>query len=150
MEKVSHSINLSLRESGRKLMTSWRDLAPLARLHPKYPRSKWVLRSISSMISVERRMEGGYCLLGKASFIWNYTAVSVHDSSWVEQMTDTQTYTSQTGIKKGNRDMETVLRDLEYFATLAALKDSKYQYPKYVLFFIETYTLVSGFTCQLT
>jgi alpha-mannosidase len=47
-----------------------------------------------------------------------------------EVTADEQTYTSQTGIKKGNRDMETVLRDLEYFATLAALKDSKYQYPK--------------------
>ena len=43
---------------------------------------------------------------------------------------DGQTYTSQTAIKKGNRDMETVLRDLEYFATLAALKDPKYEYPK--------------------
>lgn len=40
------------------------------------------------------------------------------------------TYTSQTGIKKGNRDMETTLRDLEYFATLASLKDPKYIYPK--------------------
>jgi len=47
-----------------------------------------------------------------------------------EMRADEQTYTSQTGIKKGNRDMETVLRDLEYFATLAALRDEKYQYPK--------------------
>lgn len=28
--------------------------------------------------------------------------------------------------------METVLRDLEYFATLAAFKDPKFKYPKYV------------------
>jgi len=28
--------------------------------------------------------------------------------------------------------METVLRDLEYFATLAALTDKDYSYPKYV------------------
>ena len=48
----------------------------------------------------------------------------------MEVTADEKTYTSQTGIKKGNRDMETVLRDLEYFATLAAVKDEKYQYPK--------------------
>lgn len=28
--------------------------------------------------------------------------------------------------------METILRDLEYFATLASLQDAKYSYPKYV------------------
>ena len=28
--------------------------------------------------------------------------------------------------------METILRDLEYFATLAALTDEDYKYPKYV------------------
>jgi hypothetical protein len=28
--------------------------------------------------------------------------------------------------------METLLRDLEYFATLASLKDDGYRYPKYV------------------
>lgn len=40
------------------------------------------------------------------------------------------TYTSQTAIKKGNRDLEKALRDLEYFGTLASLADSDYAYPK--------------------
>ncbi len=40
----------------------------------------------------------------------------------------TQTYTSQAGLKRGNKTMETILRDLEYFATLASLKGG-YAYP---------------------
>jgi alpha-mannosidase len=43
---------------------------------------------------------------------------------------DHQTYTTQSKLKQGNRDMETLLRDLEYFATLASLEDKLYQYPK--------------------
>jgi alpha-mannosidase len=44
-----------------------------------------------------------------------------------------QTYTTQSAIKKGNKDMEVLLRDLEYLATLASLVDSGYRYPKWVL-----------------
>jgi alpha-mannosidase len=40
-----------------------------------------------------------------------------------------QTYTTQACIKKGNRDMETILRDLEYFATMASVLKGDYQYP---------------------
>lgn len=40
------------------------------------------------------------------------------------------TYTTQSDVKKGNREMETLLRDLEYFATLASLTESSYKYPK--------------------
>jgi hypothetical protein len=86
------------------------------------------------MISAERRMVGRDYLLGKESCILNFI------EAWVFRLCDCrggveadgQTYTSQTGIKKGNRDMEVILRDLEYFATLAALRDPKYKYPKSV------------------
>lgn len=40
------------------------------------------------------------------------------------------TYTTQANVKKGNRTMERLLRDLEYFATLASLKVDSYAYPK--------------------
>ncbi|KAI1978411.1 Glycoside hydrolase, 38 vacuolar alpha mannosidase [Ophidiomyces ophidiicola] len=40
------------------------------------------------------------------------------------------TYTTQANNKLNNRKSEFVLRDLELFATLATLKDSKYKYPK--------------------
>lgn len=40
------------------------------------------------------------------------------------------TYTTQTKIKAGNRDMETMMRDIEYFATLASLADPSYRYPQ--------------------
>nr|XP_019011845.1 uncharacterized protein I206_03951 [Kwoniella pini CBS 10737]OCF50626.1 hypothetical protein I206_03951 [Kwoniella pini CBS 10737] len=40
------------------------------------------------------------------------------------------TYTSQEGIKKGNRKMEQLLRDLEYYATLASLQNDDYTYPR--------------------
>lgn len=43
---------------------------------------------------------------------------------------DQQTYTTQSKLKQGNRDMETLLRDLEYFATLASLQEGSYEYPK--------------------
>jgi alpha-mannosidase len=36
---------------------------------------------------------------------------------------------TQANLKKGNRKMETTLRDAEYFATLASLHDSKFRYP---------------------
>jgi alpha-mannosidase len=45
-------------------------------------------------------------------------------------MANAKTYTSQEGLKSGNRKMEKLLRDLEYFATLASLRDSGYMYPK--------------------
>ncbi|KAG8972660.1 Glycoside hydrolase, 38 vacuolar alpha mannosidase [Tulasnella sp. 425] len=41
------------------------------------------------------------------------------------------TYTSHGSIKKGNRHSETLMRDVEYLATLASLlKPEKYSYPK--------------------
>ncbi|ORX36276.1 glycosyl hydrolases family 38 N-terminal domain-domain-containing protein [Kockovaella imperatae] len=43
------------------------------------------------------------------------------------------TYTTQANVKKGNRTMERLLRDLEYFATLASLADPEYKYPKAAL-----------------
>nr|XP_019042681.1 hypothetical protein I302_08386 [Kwoniella bestiolae CBS 10118]OCF21611.1 hypothetical protein I302_08386 [Kwoniella bestiolae CBS 10118] len=39
------------------------------------------------------------------------------------------TYTSQAGLKKGNREMEKLLRDVEYYATLASLLNDTFQYP---------------------
>ncbi|WRT66773.1 uncharacterized protein IL334_003736 [Kwoniella shivajii] len=39
-------------------------------------------------------------------------------------------FTSQAKIKYGNQSMERLLRDLEYFATLASLSSSDYVYPK--------------------
>nr|XP_018263421.1 uncharacterized protein I303_03290 [Kwoniella dejecticola CBS 10117]OBR85579.1 hypothetical protein I303_03290 [Kwoniella dejecticola CBS 10117] len=39
-------------------------------------------------------------------------------------------YTSQEGLKKGNRRMEKLLRDVEYYATLASLQNDKYVYPR--------------------
>lgn len=46
-----------------------------------------------------------------------------------------QIYTTQADVKEGNRNLETLLRDLEYLATLASLKTasssgSSYLYPK--------------------
>jgi alpha-mannosidase len=42
-----------------------------------------------------------------------------------------QTYTSQARIKSGNRTMERLLRELEYFATIASIAyPENYQYPK--------------------
>ncbi|RSH89663.1 Glycoside hydrolase, 38 vacuolar alpha mannosidase [Saitozyma podzolica] len=40
------------------------------------------------------------------------------------------TFTSQANIKKGNRTMEKLLRDVEYFGTLASLVSDEYRYPK--------------------
>ncbi|WEW59996.1 Glycoside hydrolase, 38 vacuolar alpha mannosidase [Emydomyces testavorans] len=40
------------------------------------------------------------------------------------------TYTTQANNKLNNRKAEFVLRDLEFLATLATLKDPKYKYPK--------------------
>ncbi|KAI4262004.1 MAG: hypothetical protein L6R42_002812 [Xanthoria sp. 1 TBL-2021] len=40
------------------------------------------------------------------------------------------TYTSQANNKWNNRKCEIMLHDIEYLATVATLKDSKYQYPK--------------------
>lgn len=44
------------------------------------------------------------------------------------------TYTSQEGLKKGNREMEMLLRDVEYYATIAWLdsktKGGDYVYPQ--------------------
>ena len=40
------------------------------------------------------------------------------------------TYTTQANNKKYNRKSESLLRDLEYLATLASLKDKSYKYPK--------------------
>ncbi|PGH15631.1 hypothetical protein AJ79_02224 [Helicocarpus griseus UAMH5409] len=40
------------------------------------------------------------------------------------------TYTTQANNKLNNRKSEFVLRDLEFLATLATLKDSSYKYPK--------------------
>ena len=40
------------------------------------------------------------------------------------------TYTTQAKNKLGNRKSEFMLRDLEFLATLATLKDSAYKYPK--------------------
>ena len=42
------------------------------------------------------------------------------------------TYTTQSNVKAGNRRMEQLLRDLEYFATMASLQVKGYEYPKYV------------------
>ena len=39
-----------------------------------------------------------------------------------------QTYTTQASIKRGNRDMETLFRDVEYFATMASLR-TEFSYP---------------------
>ena len=41
-----------------------------------------------------------------------------------------QTYTSQAHVKDGNRSMEQKLQALEYFATLASLTESSYEYPR--------------------
>ena len=43
---------------------------------------------------------------------------------------DRQTYTSQARIKEGNRTMERLLRELEYFATVASITLPDYKYPK--------------------
>ncbi|KAF2857049.1 glycoside hydrolase family 38 protein [Piedraia hortae CBS 480.64] len=40
------------------------------------------------------------------------------------------TYTTQANNKRGNRKSEILLHDIEYLATLATIKDSKYIYPK--------------------
>ncbi|OCF39360.1 hypothetical protein I317_06845 [Kwoniella heveanensis CBS 569] len=40
------------------------------------------------------------------------------------------TYTSQAGLKAGNRKMEKLLRDVEYCATLASLHVPSYKYPR--------------------
>ncbi|WVF71778.1 hypothetical protein IAT40_006586 [Kwoniella sp. CBS 6097] len=40
------------------------------------------------------------------------------------------TYTSQAGLKSGNRKMEKLLRDVEYYATLASLHVPSYTYPR--------------------
>ncbi|TLS26507.1 hypothetical protein PpBr36_05302 [Pyricularia pennisetigena] len=40
------------------------------------------------------------------------------------------TYTTQANNKLNNRKSETVLRDLEFLATIATIKDKKYKYPK--------------------
>jgi alpha-mannosidase len=40
------------------------------------------------------------------------------------------TYTTQANNKRNNRKQELMLRDIEYLATLASLKSSKYKYPK--------------------
>jgi alpha-mannosidase len=45
-------------------------------------------------------------------------------------MQSLQTFTSQANIKKGNRTMEKLLRDVEYFGTLASLVSDEYRYPK--------------------
>ena len=48
----------------------------------------------------------------------------------------TQIYTSQARIKWGNRTMEKLLRELEYYGTLASLR-SKYKYPRYVCIILD-------------
>lgn len=40
------------------------------------------------------------------------------------------TYTSQAGIKRGNRVMERLLRDTEYYASLASIHADGYAYPR--------------------
>nr|XP_019002605.1 uncharacterized protein I203_05090 [Kwoniella mangroviensis CBS 8507]OCF66066.1 hypothetical protein I203_05090 [Kwoniella mangroviensis CBS 8507] len=40
------------------------------------------------------------------------------------------TYTSQAGLKKGNFEMEKLLRDVEYYATLASLLSDSFKYPR--------------------
>lgn len=40
------------------------------------------------------------------------------------------TYTSQEGLKRGNREMEMLLRDVEYYATVASLEHGTYEYPR--------------------
>ena len=40
------------------------------------------------------------------------------------------TYTTQANNKRNNRKAEVLMQGLEYLATMATLKDSKYQYPK--------------------
>jgi alpha-mannosidase len=40
------------------------------------------------------------------------------------------TYTTQANNKRNNRNSEILLHDVEYLATLASIKDSKYKYPK--------------------
>lgn len=40
------------------------------------------------------------------------------------------TYTSQSEVKKGNRQSEIVLHDLEFIATMASLNNKDYKYPK--------------------
>jgi alpha-mannosidase len=40
------------------------------------------------------------------------------------------TYTTQANNKRGNRTSEFMLRDIEYLATLATLKDDSFKYPK--------------------
>ncbi|BFZ62128.1 Glycoside hydrolase, 38 vacuolar alpha mannosidase [Saitoella coloradoensis] len=40
------------------------------------------------------------------------------------------TYTSQAKTKKGNRLSEFLMRDVEFFASLATIYDAKYEYPK--------------------
>lgn len=40
------------------------------------------------------------------------------------------TYTSQSETKKGNRQSEIILHDLEFIATIASLKSKSYKYPK--------------------
>jgi alpha-mannosidase len=49
-----------------------------------------------------------------------------------------QTYTTQANVKKGNRTMERLLRDLEYIATLASIQDKTYKYPRYSLTQLES------------
>lgn len=39
------------------------------------------------------------------------------------------TYTTQAAIKKGNRQSEILMHDVEYLATVASLKNSNYSYP---------------------
>ncbi|ORY20873.1 glycosyl hydrolases family 38 N-terminal domain-domain-containing protein [Naematelia encephala] len=55
------------------------------------------------------------------------------------------TFTSQAAIKKGNRTMEKLLRDVEYFATLASLSLDAYKYPKQQLDEIWKDILLCGF-----
>lgn len=43
------------------------------------------------------------------------------------------TYTTQSEVKAGNRRMERLLRELEYFATMASIVETKYEYPRCVL-----------------
>lgn len=42
------------------------------------------------------------------------------------------TYTTQSAVKMGNRRMERLLRDLEYFGTMAAMRNKGYRYPRSV------------------
>lgn len=92
--------------------------------------AKW---PTSSTMSLKRRTTVVRCLLGVANCISSFIAGWVAFWSSGQHKLTPQTFTSQAAIKEGNRACERLLRDVEYFATLASLGSGAYEYPKYVV-----------------